>query len=97
MPDILNVKQRIKNQQAIEEKEDQQLLSDIRETFKSPASLRVLERILSSCDIYSDTFTGNSHTYFFEGKRSIGLEILEMVMKADREIYIKILRGLDNE
>ena len=50
----------------------------------------VLWYILGICDIYSDSFTGNSHTFYAEGKRSVGLDILAMLEDADPRAYINM-------
>lgn len=92
MSDILKYEQQIKIQNKLDKQELQQLKSDIKETFDKPAGIRVLNRLMSICQIYNDTFTGNSRTFFLEGKRSVGLEVLEMIMETDVEIYIKMLR-----
>lgn len=98
MSDVLNYKQQAKQQDKIDKLETIQLKSDIKSVFDNPAGRRVLNRLLSICEIYNDTFTGNSRTFFLEGKRSVGLEILDMVMETDVEIYIQTLReNSDNE
>ena len=66
-----------------------QFESDLSKTFGSATGRRVLYEILSLCEIYSDSFTGNSQTFYREGKRAIGLQIIEMV---GIEVYLKTLR-----
>jgi len=66
-----------------------QLVTDIQKAFGSASGRRVLYEILSLCEIYSDSFTGNSQTFYREGKRAIGLQIIEMV---GTEVYLKTLR-----
>ena len=92
MSDLLNVKSRLKQQEKLDDKEQQQLNNDIKKVFDTPEGRRVLHKILSICELYSDCFTGNAQTYYLEGKRVVGLEVLEMIMEADKEIYIKLLR-----
>lgn len=96
MTDILNIKKHQKAQEKLEEAEYKQLKLDVVRTFSSPEGLRVLNFLLAMSEIYSSTFTGDEMTYFFEGRRSVGLEILDVVLDADQEIYIKILRGVEN-
>ena len=45
----------------------------------SPNGRLVLNDILARCRVFSTTFTGNSQTFFLEGGRAIGLQILEML------------------
>jgi hypothetical protein len=66
-----------------------QLAADLQDTFGNAAGRRVLYEVLSLCGIYSDSFTGNSTTFYKEGKRAVGLQILEMV---GIEVYLKTLR-----
>ena len=66
-----------------------QLMSDLNKTFGNAAGRRVLYEILSLCEIYSDSFTGNSTTFYREGKRAIGLQIIEMI---GTDVYLKTLR-----
>ena len=67
------------------------LLNDIKSVFGSAEGKRVLGHILETCGIYSDNFAPDHTVYFNEGKRSIGLQLLELVMEADPRIYINIL------
>lgn len=46
-----------------------------------------LWRVISRCGVYSDGFTGNSTTFYNEGKRRIGLDIIVDLMAADPKIY----------
>jgi hypothetical protein len=93
LDDILRIKRQQKAQEKLDELELQQRNSDVKKVFDTPEGLRVLNAILAMGEIYATTFTGDEHSYFFEGRRSLCLEILDMVIEADREIYIKILRG----
>jgi|TARA_R110000824_G_scaffold69297_4_gene178639 hypothetical protein len=44
-------------------------------------------RTLEKCGVYKTSFTGNSTTFFNEGRRSVGLEILEEILSADAGAY----------
>lgn len=96
MTDILNIKRHQKAQEKLEEAEYKQLKLDVEKVFSTKEGIRVLTFILSLCEIYNSTFTGDEMTYFFEGRRSVGLEILDIVLDATTETYVKILRGDDN-
>lgn len=47
-------------------------------------------RLLEKCGVYHESFTGNSTTFFNEGKRSIGLKIIADLMRADPRIYAQM-------
>lgn len=64
----------------------EQRKDDIKELLHMPAGRRFLHRILSECKVYSSTFTGNATTYYLEGKRDIGLWLMnEMALLDDEE------------
>ncbi len=39
----------------------------------------VLHDLFSRCHVFQSTMTGNSWTYFREGERNVGLQLLEML------------------
>ena len=67
------------------------LCSNLREVVKSTAGKEVLWSILAMCGIYSESFTGNSQTFYMEGKRAVGLEILQLMEDTDKTLYAKML------
>lgn len=92
MTDILNYQRYIKEQEKTESRELDQLKNDVTRVFGSSEGKRILYHVLAMCGIYSDCFTGNAHTYYYEGRRSVGLELLELIMETDPEIYIQLIR-----
>jgi hypothetical protein len=46
---------------------------------------------LGLCNLYTSTFTGNSQTFYLEGKRDVGLDILKLLEDADPTIYPKLI------
>jgi hypothetical protein len=52
-------------------------------------------QILGLCNLYTSTFTGNSQTFYLEGKRDVGLDILKLLEDADPTIYPKLI--LENQ
>ena len=81
-----------KRQIAEEEKAYRAMLLDIKEICKLKHGRRFINTLLALTEIYSDSFTGNSQTYFNEGKRSIGLQIIELLNEADPQIYLTLLK-----
>lgn len=43
--------------------------------------------LLSHCGVFRSSFTGNSETFFNEGKREIGLKLMSDIIKADVDAY----------
>ena len=67
------------------------LKKDYKDIFQSAAGHRVLDDLLSKAQIWETTFTGNSKTYFNEGRRDLGLYIFKMVNAADPNIIAQFI------
>lgn len=80
------VKRKKTKAQLIRERETEALRS-ILSTFDGRA---FLWRLLEECGIYTSSFTGNSTTFFNEGKRHIGLWTLNEIMEVDPNAYMKM-------
>ena len=74
-----------------DEKQHDYLLGCMREVLKSRQGQKVIWHILGMCQLYSESFTGNSTTFYNEGKRSVGLELLQMLEDTDKTAYPKLL------
>jgi len=59
--------------------------------FRTQQGKVVLDDILKKAMLWVTTFTGNSQTYFNEGKRDLGLYILKMTNTADPNIIIQLM------
>lgn len=69
----------------------QRELSDIRKVVSSPEGRRFVYRIWGMCGIFRNSFSLNSNqTAFNEGRRDVGLAILNDVNKADRTAFSKM-------
>ena len=74
-------------------KEQQLLIKhrlDMKSMLNSDAGRAIIWSIMSRCDIFGSSMTGNSQTYFKEGRRSVGLELLAEVIAADPSAWIEI-------
>ena len=56
--------------------------ADLEWLMSSPRGRRIIWRVLTATGLYVSSFTGNSETFFREGKRAIGLELQGKVAKA---------------
>lgn len=56
---------------------------DVKKILGTPEGLRFFWRLLEIAGIYRTTFTGNSNSFFNEGRRSVGLEIKADLMDVD--------------
>ena len=61
------------------------------DVLKTKSGQKFIWEILSLCGIYDNQFTGNSGTFFNEGRRSVGLDIVQMMNDADPTIYPRLL------
>ncbi len=69
---------------------DELLQANVLELMKTGAGKKVIWHILGLCGIYASSFTGNSTTFYNEGKRDIGLDVLRMLEDADDTIYARL-------
>ena len=58
--------------------------------LSSAEGRRVFWKILSHAGLYKSSFTGNSNTFFLEGKRSEGLYWLDELMQADASMFAQM-------
>jgi len=85
-----------KKKKTKEELEYHVLLENVRALLKSRAGKDVIWNILTFCDLYGDLFTGNSQTFYLEGKRSVGLYVLQLLEDADPTAYARLLLDKQN-
>lgn len=52
---------------------------------------RVVHRLIAEAGVYRTTFTGNSETFFREGRRAFGLFLLEEATKHSPDEYLAML------
>lgn len=65
-------------------------LDDLRFILSTDQGRRFVWKMLSRCGVFKISFTGSSQTFFNEGERSIGLYLLNEVMDADPDSYVKM-------
>ena len=53
---------------------------------------RIVWRLLGEAGVYRTSFTGNSETFFREGKRSLGLFVLDEVMSSSHEQFMAMFK-----
>lgn len=81
-----------------------QELQDIVWLMDSGQGRRILSRLMAVTGVFHISMTGNSLTYYNEGRRSVGLELLADVNEVCPEKYILMLnerikddRGVDKD
>lgn len=68
---------------------------DLKWVLADKRGRRVMASLLTMTGLYKTSFTGNSETFFREGRRDIGLQILDRINSADPEAYVKMLKEQD--
>ena len=51
---------------------------------------RFVWRLLKSCHLYESSFTGTSATFFREGERNVGLQVLADITRLCPELYARM-------
>lgn len=75
----------------------QRLLNDVRTLVATAEGRRLFTRIFDLTGINRSSFTGNSETFFLEGKRSIGLEFMVDLMEAKPDAYLQMIEEARRE
>mgnify|MGYP003143769975 CR=1 FL=1 len=66
-------------------------LSALRDLLETDGGKEFFWRLLARCKLYETSFTGNSQTFFNEGKREIGLWVLSEIVAADPKAYANMM------
>lgn len=74
------------------EKEAQKKLeADVTTVMGIDQGKDLIWEIFSLCGIYDNQFTGNSGTFFNEGRRSVGIDLIQILNDADPTLYPRLL------
>lgn len=87
----------VKSAKTKEESKRDQELNDMAHVLGSVQGRRFLWRLLSVCHVFKTSFTGNSTTFFNEGKRDIGLRILGDINEASPDGYLEMMKESKKE
>lgn len=63
-------------------------LQDIRKVVSTREGRRFLWRLLAEAKVFGSCFTGNSATFFNEGRREFGVFLLTEMLQADKQAYM---------
>jgi len=78
-----------------QEEREKYEIEELRNAFRTILGTRqgrkVLWFILDICNVYGDCFTGNSRTFYLEGRKSIGLELIDAIEDARPGTYARML------
>lgn len=68
------------------------LKKSVQSVMETKDSRRYILTVLKECNVFGSVFTGNSRTFFLEGRRDIGLKMykeIQEVCKEEFELMIK--------
>jgi len=74
-----------------------QELEDLRQVLSTRQGRRFYWNLLSFCGVFESSFTGNSQTFFLEGKRTVGLKMLANLNDAQPEAYVTMMNEAKGE
>lgn len=94
---LFNQEERKKKVAQVSERLIQRQASDLRKVLNLPEGRRVLWRLLSEAGVFRSSFTGDSETFFNEGKRSIGLTFMGDILAAQPESFTVMQREAGND
>ena len=77
--DVAQTKSKKTKYELIQDREASELKA-VLDTYEGRA---VFWRLLSKCGMYKDSMTGDNRTFYYEGRRSIGLDVIEMIAEVD--------------
>lgn len=90
--DFLGQEQRRNDDKLDADRKRKQEADDIRWLMAHKQGRRILWRVLEQAGIYRTSFTGNSETFFREGKRALGLFLLSDVHEFAPDSYVTMLK-----
>ena len=84
--DRTHVSERQKRRRLQSQREDDDLLW----LMNQPEGRRFLWRLLQACHLSDSSFTGTSATFFREGERNVGLQVLADITRLCPELYARM-------
>ncbi len=66
--------------------------NDIRFIMSTEQGRRFIYEMLSDTHQYQTSFTGNSHTFFREGERNIGVKLMKRIHENCLDEYVLMLK-----
>ena len=93
--DVINKKK--KQLEEFNTSERRKEIDDFKKVLSLPEGRRIMWKILSDAGVFRSSFTGNSTTFFNEGKRDIGLLVLSGVNAAGLKYLTQMQEEFTNE
>lgn len=75
----------------------EQMLDTFRVALSNEPTRKLLRWVLDQTGMFDTTFTGDSATFYREGRRDIGLEIVAMLNQIDPYEFVRLMKeGVDD-
>jgi hypothetical protein len=96
---MLNIadKDQVRDAARAEKREAERADKDFRAIMESPYGRRFIARTLNACGFQRSSFTGNSTTFFNEGRRSIALELWADINRVAPDLYVQMLNDAQEQ
>jgi hypothetical protein len=72
--------------------EERQRLVDLKALLELPHGRRFIWWMLDAAGVYKSSFTGNSTTFFNEGRRDLGLQLLAKIAESSPESLVLMMQ-----
>lgn len=72
-------------------------VEDFKWLMKHEAGRRFMWRVLSMTGVFRTSMTGDNRTFFNEGARSVGLQLMAELNDHSIEAYVKMLKERQND
>ena len=80
----------VKNKKSRTQRIEERQTEELKQVLSTYEGRSLLWRVLSMCRIYKDSFTGDNYTFYNEGKRSVGLDIITEIEQAEPHALAKM-------
>lgn len=85
-------KKQVASAELKEKDREKQALDDVKFILSTTQGRRFIWRLISLCGVYRSSFTGNSTTFFNEGGRNIGLQLVADIHNVDPDAYASMIK-----
>lgn len=75
-----------------QKKARKELIDRVRAALADPNTRYLLRWVLERAGMFDQAFTGNSQTFFNEGKREVGLEVVALLNEVDPYEFVRLMK-----
>jgi hypothetical protein len=83
--------EQVKNSERSEKRKMERDSRDFRSIMETQPGRRFVAHLLDFCGFQKSSFTGNSTTFFNEGKREVALELWRQINMACPDLYFQMI------